>query len=213
MGWRRVASSFVVVTLLQACLTTTPPPPTAGFGAPYKGTGETIFVKDSRTDWTISEGDHELTAEQALEAVGDAAYEARRQRLKAHNDELYRVGKRHRRTATIMIVSSLALIAIGALGGTWLARSYETQTVRPATATLPEQRVIEPSDTAHAITTVGTLTVITGAVGIAYGVYGSSQRPPYLRWRIPAAMDRPAYIRQQVEPYNEKLTPAQPFKR
>lgn len=186
-------------------------PPTAGYGAPYRGTGETIFVKDSRTDWTISEGGRPITGEQALEAAGDAEYERRRQALKAHNETLYRVGKQHRRTAKLMILSSVGLIAAGVIGGTILSHAFATETVTPATATDPEMRINEASGTSKLFSALGITMAVGGIVGVGYGFYGSLKRPPYIDWHIPVSMNRPAYIRQQVEPYNDKLTPANPI--
>jgi hypothetical protein len=214
MGGRtRLVIAIVVAFSVFAtgCLRTTPLPPTRGYGAPYKGTGETIFVKDSRTDWDISEGERKLTSEQALEASGDEEYETRRQIMKAHNDALYRTGKKHRRDAKKMIYASLAMIAVGWIGGTIMAYATKSETVVPATAMMPATRTVEPSSTSNLFSAVGVLMVITGSVGIGYGFYGAIKPPPYVEWHVPRAMDRPAYIRQQVEPYNEKLTPANPI--
>jgi hypothetical protein len=207
------AAGMFVSLLLQGCLPKTPLPPSTGYGAPYKGTGETIFVKDSRTDWDISEGPHRLTAEQALEASGDEEYEVRRQIMKAHNEHLYRAGRKHRRTARVMIYSSLVLIGVGLIGGTILAVATKSETITPATDMMPATKLVEPSATSNLASAVGTAMVVAGGVGVGYGLYGALIKPPYYAWRVPAPMNRPAYIRQQIEPYNDKLTPANPIPR
>jgi hypothetical protein len=51
----------------------------------------------------------------------------------------------------------------------------------------------------------GYLLTAAGATGIIYGYFGGRRAPPYHRWRTPDALNRPAYIRQQTEPYNESL--------
>jgi hypothetical protein len=214
MGGRTlVAGAMFVALVLEGCLPKTPPPPSYGYGAPYKGTGETIFVKDSRSDWDISEGKQPLTAEHALEAAGDEEYETRRQIAKAHNEHLYRVGKQHRSTARVMIYSSLVLIGVGLIGGTLLAVATKSETITPATDMMPAVKVVEPSATSKLASTIGTAMGIAGGVGVSYGLYGAIIKPPYYAWRVPAPMNRPAYIRQQVEPYNDRLTPANPIPR
>ncbi len=205
------AGPLIASLLLQGCLMKTPPPPTIGYGPPYKGTGESIFIKDSRTDWTISEGNRPITPEQALEVSGDEEYETRRQIMKAHNEALHRAGKKHRRTAKILIFSGIGLIAAGWIGGTIMAFATKSETITAPTAMDPSMRVVEPSTTSNLFSLLGLLGVSAGVVGVGYGLYGSLLKPPYVQWRVPYEMNRPAYIRQQVEPYNEKLTPAHPI--
>jgi len=119
------------MVLAQGCLRQPPRPPQYGYGAPYKGTGESIFVKDSRTDWDITEGkSKKLTSAQALEASGDPEYERRRQLMKAHNENLYRVGKQHRSTAKKLIIGSIVLMGVSMVGGTLLAQSLKSETLR-----------------------------------------------------------------------------------
>lgn len=212
--WRLgTAGALIASVVLQGCLMKTPPAPLAGYGPPYKGTGEAIFIKDSRTDWTISEGTRPITPEQALEASGDQEYETRRQIMKAHNEALHRAGKKHRRTAKIMIFSGLGLIAVGFIGGTIMAFATKSETISPPTAMDPAMRVVEPSATSNLFSLLGLVGVSAGVVGIGYGLYGSILKPPYVQWHVPYDMNRPSYIRQQVEPYNEKLTPAHPIPR
>lgn len=209
---RTALGCVISVVLAQGCLRKTPLPPTRGYGEPYKGTGETIFVKDSRTDWDITEGQSKkLTSAQALEASGDPEYERRRQLMKAHNENLYRVGKQHRSTAKKMIIGGIVMIAAGSIGGTLLAQSFKETTLTPATADTPEMRTIGPSGASAGFSLLGSAVGTLGIVAIAYAVYGSMQKPPYYEWRVPTSMDRPSYIRQQIEPYNEKLTPANPI--
>jgi len=91
----------------SACITSVPPPPTVGYGAPYHGTGEGIYVKDSRNDWDITEGHHKISSEQALEATGDTEYETRRQIAKSYNSELGREGLAHKDRGNLMIRGSI----------------------------------------------------------------------------------------------------------
>jgi hypothetical protein len=62
------------------------------------------------------------------------------------------------------------------------------------------------SGTATTITfDLGVAAVALGVFGMSYGYLGGKQPPPYHFWRTPGPLDRPAYVRQQTEPYNEKL--------
>ena len=195
----------VALVGLVGCIKAVAPPPMAGYGDPYKGTGERISVKDSRTDWDITEGTHKISSEQALEATGDAEYEARRQIAKDYNVRLYREGQAHRDRGNIMIGAGAAVAAIGLVLAGVVAKALMKETVTPAMGTAPEMRSV----TAGAATTItfdlGVAAVAVGVVGMSYGYLGGKQPPPYHFWRTPGPLDRPAYVRQQTEPYNDKL--------
>lgn len=177
----------------------------AGYGAPYQGTGQPIYVKDSRNDWTINEGGKPLTSEQALEASGDKEYEARRQIMKDYNIRLYREGVDHQRRGRIMMLVGVAVSVFGYIGFNILsANSVDTTTV-PATATMPEMRTTSPGGASKGFAFLGSLSIYAGLATILYGAYGGNVPPPYQAWHTPPALDRPAYVRQQTEAYNEAI--------
>jgi hypothetical protein len=176
---RAVATALAIVASVGVgCIPPPPPPPTAGYGPPYRGTGEGIYVEDRGSRWEVTEGQHPLTSEQALEASGDAEYEARRQVAKDYNVRLYREALAHRKLGTVMIAGGAAAAAAGIV----LARQTETTA-----------------------STIGDVVALTGLVVMLYGYYGGKRPPPYHAWRTPEVLDRPAYVRQQTEPYNEKI--------
>jgi hypothetical protein len=180
-------------------------PPTAGYGAAYQGTGQPIYVKDSRTDWTINEGGKPLTSEQALEAAGDKEYEARRQIMKDYNIRLYREGVAHQRRGRIMMLAGVAISVLGYIGfNVMSANSVETTTV-PASDTMPEMRTTSPGSASKGFAFLGSLSIYAGLGAILYGAYGGNVPPPYQEWHTPPALDRPAYVRQQTEQYNESI--------
>ena len=194
-----------VLGLVAACIPPVPTEPTAGYGAPYKGTGAPIYVKDSRTDWTIAEGDHPITSEKALEATGDQEYEARRQIAKDYNVKLYREGLVHRSRGTIMIDSSIAVLVVGLAIAAFLPNRFEVTTVTPATATTPEMRSTKPGGSAKTAEYAGIGLASLGGLGVLYGYFGGKAPPPYHRWHTPGPLDHASYVRQQTEPYNEKI--------
>src|SRR4051794_34235488 len=112
-----VGLALTGITAQTGCFRPSPMPPTLGYGAPYQGTGEGIYVKDSRTDWDLTEGQHKITSEQGLEASGDPEYEARRQIAKDYNQRLYvEAGVHHVRAKHLMEASGVAIV-IGYIAG------------------------------------------------------------------------------------------------
>jgi len=182
-----------------------PPPPVKGYGDPYHGTGQPIYVKDSRTDWTINEGKETLSSEQALEASGDAEYEARRQMMKDYNVRLYREGLAHQTRGRIMMLAGVAIAVGGYIGFSMLAHSATETMTTPATDTQPESRTTSPSGSASGLALLGTFSIYLGLFTTLYGFYGGSRPPPYQEWKTPEALDRAAYVRQATEVYNEKI--------
>jgi hypothetical protein len=202
---RRSRAVAVAATAAMAgCFPPVPKPPTSGYGAPYHGTGAGIYVKDSRSDWSIKEGQRPLTSEQALEAAGDAEYEARRQLAKQYNDRLYDEGYSHHRRAYMVMGAGVAAIVLGGiLYG--LAPSLQNESIQPATADMPEMRTYTSGGAANGVANLGFGLAIAGVAVISYAYHGGREAPPYHEWHTPAALDRPAYVRQQTEPYNEKI--------
>lgn len=182
-----------------------PPPPALGYGAPYRGTGEGIYVKDSRTDWDITEGHHKITSEQALEAAGDPEYEARRQIAKAYNDRLHQEGQAHHARGYHLIEAGALVLIAGAIATFVVAPKLQTHTDNPATATDPETSFYRSGPATELVANAGLVAMIAGALGIPYGWYGGSRPPPYHEWHTPEPLNRPAYVRQQTEPYNAKI--------
>jgi hypothetical protein len=205
-----VAAILVISVFATGCLPPIAMPPTRGYGAPYQGTGKAIFTKDSRTDWEIFEGEQKITSEQALEATGDQEYETRRQIAKAHNELLLREAKRNRKRAKMMMWGGVGAILFGIIATPILASALKSETLTPATAMEPEMRVTEPSGASVLVSLLGSVIGTGGIAGIAYGFYGGTRKPPYYEWHTPRALDRPAYVRQQTEPYNEKLGASAP---
>lgn len=190
---------------MTGCIGTTRPPPTVGYGEPYHGTGQGIYVKDSRGQWAIYEGAQPITSEQALEASGDAEYEARRQIARDYNVKLYREGLAHRTTGYAWITAGVVGLVGGIVLGLILPKHLQDETVTPASATAPEMHVTTSGTAATLSANLG-LAIFLGGIGaIAYGSYGVNKQPPYLDWHTPDALNRPAYVRQHTEPYNERI--------
>ena len=200
-----MGKAFVVVAACTGCIGTVSQPPTAGYGDPYRGTGEQISVKDSRTDWDITEGGHKITSEQALEATGDAEYEARRQIARDYNVRIYREGQAHRSRGNVMIGIGAGLTAIGLVLVGVVAKSLQQETITPPMGTMPEMRSYTASTGTTLSVDIGIVAVALGVVGMSYGYLGGKRPPPYHYWETPGPLNRPAYVRQQTEPYNEKL--------
>src|ERR1041385_946262 len=119
-----------LLIMAQACMRPMPHPPQGGYGDRYQGTGQPIYVKDSRTDWSISEGGKPITSEQALEASGDAEYEARRQMAKDYNVRLYREGMAHQTRGRMMMLAGVAIAIGGYIGFNLLSHNaVETTTM------------------------------------------------------------------------------------
>lgn len=203
-GMRELATALVAV-LACGCIKAVAPPPTLGYGPPYGGNGQGIYIKDSRTDWAISEGETKITSEQALEASKDPEYEARRQVAKAHNDVLYREGLAHRTRGTKMIRYGVATAIAGLIFGAIVPRSLEETTTTAATVDTPELRD-KKAGGATKLTAFIAYAAVFGGVGLAsYGYLGGKRPPPYYSWHTPKSLDRPSYVRQHTEEYNEKI--------
>ena len=197
---------LAVATLAQAgCFGALAKPPTEGYGAPYKGTGEGIYVKDSRDDWDITEGHHKITSEQALEASGDAEYETRRQIAKTYNDRLYDEGLQHRHLAYRVMEASGAAIVLGYIAGFVIAPRLQNETDIAAGPGMPEMQHYTSGIASDGMATAGVALLVAGLVGLPYAWYGGYKPPPYHEWQTPGPLNRPAYVRQQTEPYNEKI--------
>jgi hypothetical protein len=191
----------LISTTFSACIGAMPPPPTMGYGDAYHGTGEAIYVKDSRNDWDIHEGQHPLSSEQALEATADPEYEARRQAAKKYNDELYAEGQAHRRRGTLMIRVGVAAAIVGLVLNSVLVSSLRSKSMTNATPDMPEERDYSPG----AISAAGYALLAAGVITAGYGFAGGRRTPPYHVWHTPGPLNRPAYVRQLTEPYDEKL--------
>jgi hypothetical protein len=193
------------MALGASCIGTPPPPPTLGYGTPYRGTGEGVYVKDSRTDWDITEGHHKITSEQALEASGDPEYEARRQIAKDYNVQLYREGMEHRTRGHHMMEAGGVMAVVGLIVQFVVAPKLQKETITPAMDGMPETRTYTTGFAAGATVNLGFGLFALGVAGVTYGYLGGRRTPPYHVWRTPGPLDRPAYVRQQTEPYNEKI--------
>jgi hypothetical protein len=86
-----------------------------------------------------------------------------------------------------------------------LANSTLDTTTVPATDMMPEMRTTVAGGTSKGFVLLGNVSLIAGLVGLGYGWYGGSRPPPYHHWRTPDALNRPAYVRQHTEEYNDKL--------
>lgn len=201
----------VLAVLLAGCFKPVPPPPVLGYGDPYRGNGQTIFVKDSRDDWDITEGAQKISAEQALEASGDVEYEQRRQQMKAYNAQLEREGKRNRRRGTIMTAAGIGAIVLGMIVSYAIAPNMTSDSRTAATATAPE--MLETGNKGSGYTGMyflGGAMLYGGGAAAVYALIFARKDPPYRAWRVPDALNRPAYIRRATEDYNAKLEKAAP---
>ncbi len=190
---------------LAGCISATRLPPTAGYGEPYRGTGQGIYVKDSRGEWAIFEGDQRISTEQALEASGDAEYEARRQIARDYNVKLYREAAQHRTIGYGWMGGGVVAAVVGVVLAEFVAPALQTETTTPATATMPETRSTTSGAATTAVANIGLVMVLGGIAGLIYGTYGVNKQPPYEEWKTPDVLNRPAYVRQHTEPYNEKI--------
>ena len=202
---RCVICVVLVVTTGAGCIPETMRAPTAGYGDPYKGDGKPIYVKDSRTDWTIAQGGKPITSEHALEVTNDAEYLARREIAKEHNDKLYEDGKSHATRGRIFEFTGggilLAGLAIGLAGPTLLRDSSSGN----ASATAPESHELKGGAASNGALLGGIVLALVGAGLIYYGYRGGSEPPPYIVWHTPGPLNRPAYVREKTEAYNEKV--------
>jgi hypothetical protein len=191
----------LISLLIAGCISNVSPPPTAGYGTPYKGNGQPILVADSTAGWEAKEGSAVITSEQALEATADPEYEARRQIAKHYNERLYDQGRAHSRNGTIMVVAGVAAALAGVVLSSVLANSLRSETTTPATADMAETRMYDTGS----LKIEGAGLVIGGVLVAGLGYYLGVRPPPYHEWKTPPELDRPAYVRQLTEPYNEKL--------
>ncbi|CAN5392481.1 hypothetical protein BH11MYX1_BH11MYX1_32130 [soil metagenome] len=195
-----------LVATLGACITSVQRPPATGYGASYRGTGQGIYVLDSQaSSLEIVEGRERISSEQALEASGDAEYEARRQIARDYNARVYREALDHKDLGNTMIRGGVAGIAIGLVLALVVAPRLRTETITPAMAGMPEQRAYTSGAAVTVAANAGVALALVGLVGVGYGYVGGKDPPPYHAWRTPPSLDRPAYVRQQTEPYNQKL--------
>jgi hypothetical protein len=197
----RMISAGLITCVITGCITSVTPPPTAGYGASYHGNGQPILVGDSTGGWDVKEGGTAITSEQALEATGDPEYEARRQIAKHYNERLYDQGRAHSRNGTIMVVIGVAAAVAGVVLSSVLANSLRSETVTPAAADMPEMRSYDSGS----LKIEGAGLAIGGVLIAGVGYYLGVRAPPYHEWKTPAELDRPAYVRQLTEPYNEKI--------
>jgi hypothetical protein len=196
-----MVSAGLITCVITGCITSVTPAPTAGYGAPYHGNGQRILVGDSTAGWDVKEGGTKITSEQALEATGDSEYEARRQIARHYNERLFDQGRAHARNGTIMVVIGVAAAVAGVVLSSVLANSLRSETVTPATADMPEMRSYDSGS----LKIEGAGLAIGGVVIAGLGYYLGIRSPPYHEWKTPAELDRPAYVRQLTEPYNEKM--------
>lgn len=207
MDTRLSRSAVLALAALGApgCFPPPPLPPTAGYGVPYHGTGEGIYVKDSRDDWDITEGHHKITSEQALEAAGDPEYEARRQIAKTYNERLYDEALAHHHRAYRVMEASAAAIVVGTILSLVVAPRLQSEHDMAAGAGMPELRTYTSGFPTELTATLGGTLLLGGVIGLPYAYWGGRRPPPYHEWRTPDPLNRPAYVRQQTEPYNEKI--------
>jgi hypothetical protein len=201
---RTLAITVAAAMLGSGCIGAVTPPPTRGYGPPYAGAGAPIYVKDSRGDWDITEGKKKITSEQALEATGDTEYETRRQIAKEHNEVLHREGKAHRKRGNRMMIVGLVATVGGLILAGIVSQRLRTDTTSAA-GLMPEMITHDAGGAAVGTNFAGWTLMLGGTASVLYGYAGGKRPPPYFPWRTPRALDRPAYVRQQTEPYNEKL--------
>lgn len=202
---------LVLAACTTACATgcATADPPLDGYGPRYQGTGEVIFVKDSRNDWDVSEGNKPITADQALQAANDVPYEERRRELKEYNALLKQEADRNQLIAWTLGSAS----AVSALVGVGIALvvsplvTDKTQVQAPSETTA---EIVKSTPNAASLASDGTAIALMlgGTAGFLYAIYGGSIEPPYVPWTIPDEMNRPAYVRRPVEAYNAKIAPS-----
>ncbi len=197
---------FVAISLLSACITSVQPPPMTGYGAPYRGTGQGIYVVEQQPGaFEIVEGRERISPEQALEATDDAEYEARRAIARDYNTRIYREALAHQDLGNTMIRGGLAGIVIGTVLSYVVAPRLQTETITPASNGMPEQRSYTSGAAVTLTANLGLALALVGIVGVGYGYFGGRVPPPYHAWQTPRSLDRPAYLRQQTEPYNQRI--------
>jgi hypothetical protein len=201
----RPIAALLLVATLPACFHELPPPPTKGYGEPYQGVGKPIYVKSGRNDTSISEGGRPIRSEQALEATKDEEYEIRRQDAKKYNDKIYAEGQSHRTLGKIFLGTGTALAVAGFAVMIVVPSLVREETSTPATTSDPDTRLTKPGGASAGALVGGLLVGLVGIGLAAYGYIGGAKDPPYHVWKTPKELDRPAYIRERTEPYNEAI--------
>lgn len=198
-------AGLLLVATTTACFHELPPVPTKGYGDPYKPTGKPIYVHDARGGWEVAEGGKPITSEQALEATKDPEYEIRRQEAKKYNQQIFEEGESHRTRGKIMLGSGTVIAIGGFVVMALLPTALRGTTDTPATATSPEVKELKPGGASNAALLGGLGVGILGIAIAAYGYIGGNVDPPYHIWKTPKDLDRPAYVREKTEKYNEDI--------
>lgn len=201
----RSVAALLLVATLPACLGEVPLPPTQGYGERYQGTGKPIYVKDGRSDWSIKEGERPITSEQALEVTKDEEYEVRRQEAKKYNEQIYAEGQSHRSLGKILMGAGAGVAVAGFAVALVVPSLLRDETTSPPTGVDPERRVTEPGGASVGVLAGGIILGLAGLGLMTYGYVGGRKDPPYHEWKTPAALNRPAYVREKTEPYNESI--------
>lgn len=203
---RGTVATLLVALSLNACIVPgVDAPPSSGYTENYKGNGKPIYVKDGRSAWSIDEGGERLSSERALEATGDAEYLARKREAKAFNDKLFAEGKGNTVKANVFVYSGALMVLGGLAAHFFLANRLVDRPITPATDVDPESRAAQGTTASESVRWGGLGLAALGIGAIVYGIVGSRGEPPYVAWKTPHALDRPAYVRQSAEAYNEKL--------
>jgi hypothetical protein len=195
----------LVAVLGTGCLPAIPAPPTKGYAEPYRGNGKPVYVKDSRDEFKISQSNAEITSEQALEITDDKEYETRRQIAKEYNKRLFAEGEDRHSTGKILMGTGTGVMLVGIAAALLGPNILRDQSTVPASATAPETREDKAGGAATASLIGGIALAVIGVGVIYYGYSGAKEPPPYFQWHTPDALNRPAYVRQMTEPYNEKI--------
>lgn len=203
---RSTVVTLLAALSLNACIVPgVDAPPTSAYSENYRGNGKPIYVKDGRSSWSIDQGGEKLSSEHALEATGDAEYLARKREAKAFNDKLFAEGKSNTVKGNVLVYSGALMILGGLAAHFFLANRLVDRPITPATDVDPESRAAQGTTASESVRWGGLGLAALGIGAIVYGIVGSRGEPPYVAWKTPSALDRPAYVRQSTEAYNEKL--------
>lgn len=197
--------ALALALALVGCLPAVRPVPTLGYGEPYKGDGKAVYVKDSRNDWAVEQSGKHITSEQALEIASDQEYLARREIAKEYNKKLFAEAESRHTKGTVMMGTGAVAILGGVASAVFLPSLLRESNSTPASATEPETREKKAGALSSTALIGGIALVVIGAGVIYFGFKGGRAEPPYHVWKTPKALDRPAYVRQQTEAYNEKI--------
>ncbi len=203
---RGTVATLLVALSLNACIVPgVEAPPATGYAESYSGNGKPIYVKDGRSDWSIDQGGEKLSSEHALEATGDTEYLTRKRASKAFNDKLFAEGKSNTVKANVIVYSGAVMVLAGLAAHFFLANRLVDRPITPATDVDPESRAAQGTTASESVRWGGLGLAALGVGAIVYGIVGSRGEPPYVAWKTPSALNRPAYVRQSAEAYNEKL--------